>query len=99
VQKNAFKFEHLTNGWNWEILSQHRKILLIFALFKAYSGEKALNAIGDRLQHPNYLSRFHHGRKIRNRRQRMDIGKYSFVNRNIRLWNPLPEETLGESPM
>jgi len=27
-----------------------------------------------------------------------DIGKYSFVNRTIKNWNQLPEETLGTFP-
>jgi hypothetical protein len=35
---------------------------------------------------------------IRNRRQRTDIGKYSFVNRTIRLWNRLPAEILETLP-
>jgi hypothetical protein len=52
----------------------------------------------DRLQRPNYLSRVDHVRKIRSRRQRTDIGKYSFVNRTIRLWNRLPAEVLETLP-
>jgi len=52
-------------------------------------------SIGDRLQRPNYLSRVNHERRIRNRRQSTDIGKNSFVNRTIRLWNRLPAEILG----
>ena len=74
---------------------QHRKISRICALFKAYSGEWAWKAIGDRLQWPSSLSRFDHEWKIRNRRQRTDIGKYCFVNRTIQLWNWLPAEILG----
>jgi len=95
MQKKAAKFAHLTNESNWETLSQRRKISRICAVFKAYSGERAWKAIGDGLQRPNYLSRIDHERKIRNRRQRTDIGKYSFVNRTIRLWNRLPAEILG----
>jgi hypothetical protein len=45
-----------------------------------------------------YLSRIDHDWKIRNRRQRTDIGKYSFVNRTIRLWNRLHAEILGTLP-
>jgi len=63
-----------------------------------YSGERAWKAIGDRLQRPNYLSRVDHEREIRNRRQRTDIGKYSFANRTIWLWNRLPAEILGTLP-
>jgi hypothetical protein len=83
---------------NWETLSQRRKISRICALFKAYSGEGAWKFIGDRLQRPNYLSRIDHDWKFRNRRQRTDIGKYSFVNRTIRHWNRLPAEILGTLP-
>ena len=82
------------NESNWVTLSQRRKISRICALFKDYSGQLAWKAIGDRLQRPIYLSRVDNERKIRNRWQRMDIGKYSFVNRTIRLWNRLPGEIL-----
>jgi hypothetical protein len=47
-------------------------------LNKAYSGEPEWKAIGDRLQMPYYLIRVDDDWKIRNRRQRSDIGKYSF---------------------
>ena len=53
---------------------------------------------GDRLKWPYYLSRVDHNWKIRNRRQRMDIRKYSFVNRTIRLRNRLPAKILGALP-
>jgi len=36
-----------------------------------------------------------HVRKIRDRKQRTDIGKYFFVNRTIKNWNQLPAEALG----
>jgi hypothetical protein len=41
------------------------------------------------------LSRVDHDRKNRSRKQRTDIGKYSFVNRTIQLWNQLPADALG----
>ena len=85
-------------GHNWETLSQHRKISHIYAVFKVYSGEWVWKDIGDRLQRPNYPSSVDHKQKIRNRRQRTDIGKYSFVNRTIRLWNWVPAEILGTLP-
>jgi len=68
------------------------------ALFKAYSGELAWKVIRDRLQRPHYLSRVHHERKIRSRRQSSDVGKYSFVNRTIQHWNQLPAEVLRNLP-
>ena len=40
------------------------------------------------------MSRVDHVRKIRDRKQRLDIGKYSFVNRTIKNWNELPTGAL-----
>jgi hypothetical protein len=74
----------------------HRKTgARICALFKAYTGERALKSIGDRLQKPCYLSRVNHDGKIRTRKQRIRIGKYSFVSRTILLWNEQPADALG----
>jgi len=95
VQKKSAKFAHHTNSSNWETLASRNMLSRICALFKAYSGEWAWKAIGDRLQRPHYLSRVDHERKIRSRRQRTDIGKYFFVNRTIQHWNQLPAEVLG----
>ena len=46
---------------------------------------------------PSYLSRVDHYWKIRPRKQRTGIGKYSFVNRSITDWNRLPERAIGTS--
>ena len=90
VQKKAAKFAYHTNSSKWETLASRRKLSRICAHFKAYSGEWAWKAIGDRLQRPHYLSRVNHERKIRSMRQMTDIRKYSFVNRTIQDWNQLP---------
>ena len=79
-------------------LASRRKLSRICALFKAYSGERAWKAIGDKLQRPHYLSRRDHERKIRSRRQRTDIGKSSFVNRTFQEWNQLPADVLRALP-
>jgi len=97
VQKKAAKFAHHTNSPNWKTLASRRKLSRICALFKEYSGEPAWKPAGDRLQRPHYLSRVDHERKI-SRRQRTDIGKYSFVNRTIQHWNQLPAVVLGILP-
>jgi hypothetical protein len=60
-----------------------------------YTGEEAWKAVGDRLQTSCYMSRGDHGKKTRSRKQQTDIGKYSFVNSTIQLWNQLPEDALG----
>ena len=57
VQKTAAKFAHHKNSSSWETLASRRKLSCICALFKAYSGERAWKAIGDRLQGSHYLSR------------------------------------------
>ena len=88
---------HHSGGSDWESLAQRRKIARMCALYKAYTGDRAWMAIGDRLQAPSYLSRVDHHWKIRARKQRTDIGKYSFVNRSITDWNQLPVEATGSS--
>jgi len=54
-----------------------------------------LKAIGDILLKPCYLSRDDHNRNIRTRKQRTDVGKYSFVNMTIKSWNQLPASLLA----
>jgi hypothetical protein len=101
VQKKAAKFvrgHNHRNGSDWESLAQRRKIARLCVLFKAYTSEQASKAIEERLQGPCYLSRDDHDWKIRTRKQRTDIGKYSFVNRTIKLWNNLPAEALVTFP-
>ena len=88
VQKKAAKFAHHKKSPNWENLASCRKL----------AGEHVWKPIGDRLERPHYLSRVDHERKIRSRRQRTDIGKYSFVNKTIQHWNQLPAEVLGILP-
>jgi len=67
-----------------ETLAQRRTIARLCALFKPYSEERAWKGKRGRLRKPYYVSRVDHVRKIRDRKQRLDIGKYSFVNRAIK---------------
>jgi hypothetical protein len=98
VQTKAAKFAHHTTSPQWETLAPRRKLSRLCSLFKVYSGERVWKAIGDRLQRPHFLSRVDHERKTRGRRQRMDVGQYSFVNRTIQHWNQLPTEVLRTLP-
>jgi hypothetical protein len=84
MKKGKDNLETLTQR-SWETLTQRRGIPRICVLFKAYTGERACEAIGDRLERPCYLSRVDHDRKIRSRKQKTDIGKYSFVKRTIQV--------------
>ena len=95
MQKKAAKFANHTKYLVWKSLAQCRKIALICTLFKAYTREWASKSIGDRLKGPCYLSRNDHNHKIRARKQRTDICKYSLVNRTIELWNQLPAVALA----
>jgi hypothetical protein len=95
VQNMAAKFPHHRNDSNWETFTQRTKVDHIYALFKEYTGERAWKAIGYRSQRPSYLCSVDHDRKIRNRKQNTDIGKFSLVNRAIQLWNQVPEDALG----
>jgi hypothetical protein len=47
---------------------------------------------------PCSLCREDHNRKMRSRKQRTDIDKYSFVNRIIINWNQLPADILASVP-
>ena len=57
-----------------------------------------METIGDRLLKRCYLSADDHNRKIRTRKQRTDVGKCFFVNRNIKSWNQLPAGLLASLP-
>jgi 5-methylcytosine-specific restriction endonuclease McrA len=98
VQKKATKFANHTNDSLWETLAHRRKVARICSLFKSYCGEGGWKAIENRLQGPCYLSRDDHDRKIRAKKQRTDVEKYSLVNRTIILWNQLPAEALTTFP-
>jgi len=83
IQFYSIQYTNHTKNSDWETSAQHSTITHLCALFKAYSGERASKAIRDR------LSSVDHVRKIRDRKQRTDIGKYSFVHRTIKNWNYL----------
>jgi hypothetical protein len=94
IQNKAAKFAHHAGGLHWECLGQRRKITCMCALFKVYTGERAGKAFGDRLQVSSYVCRVDHNWKIRARKQRTDVGKYSFVNRTITDWNQLTDREI-----
>ena len=94
VQKKAAQFTDPTKDSDCETLDQLRTIASLYAPFEAYCGEPAWKAIRDRLRRPYYFSRVDHVRKLRDRKQRTDIGKCSFVSRTIKNWNQLPAEGL-----
>jgi hypothetical protein len=68
-----------------EVMGLLHKVMLLICI----------SCISDILQKPCYLSRADHDRKIRSRKQKTDVGKYSFVNSTVKLWNQLPADALG----
>ena len=76
IKMKAAQFTNHTKDSDWETLIQRRTTARLCALFKAYFGERSWKAIGDRLRRPCYLSWADHVRKIRNRKQRTDIGEH-----------------------
>jgi len=52
VQTKTAQFTNHTKDSDWETLAQRRTITRKYALFKAYSGERARKAICDRLRRP-----------------------------------------------
>jgi hypothetical protein len=97
VQNKAAKFAHHTGGPVWEPLAQRRWAARMCELYKVYNGERTWKDIGDRLQAQYYQSRLDHCWKIRSRKIRSDVGKFSFVNRSNADWNRLPEGAIETS--
>jgi hypothetical protein len=58
------------------------EMLYLKSGYRALAGERAWKAMGDSLQVPRYLSIVDHYWTIRARKQRTEIGKYSFVNKS-----------------
>ena len=85
-------------GSDGKSVAQRKKITGFCALYMAYIGERSWKEIEDRIQAPSYLSRVDHNWKIRARKQRTDVEKYSFVNRTITDWTRLPAGTIGSCP-
>jgi len=66
--------------------------------FQGIHGGRDWKANGDRLLNPCCLSRDDHNRKIRTRKQRTDVGKYSYGKGSIKSWNQLPANFLASFP-
>jgi len=90
VQQNVVQFTVHIKESDGETVAERRTIALLCALLKAFCGERAWNVIGDRLRGACYLSGVDHVRKITERKQRTDIGMYSFINSTIKNLNQLP---------
>ena len=85
VQKKAVQFTNHTKDSDLETLAERRTIARLCALFIAFCREWAWVAILDRVRGAYCLCWFGHVRNIRNGKQRTDIGKYSFLNTNIKV--------------
>jgi hypothetical protein len=92
------QFTNHTKNSDGETLARRRMIERLLHDLKRFPGELAWRAVHDRMRRSYSLSRVDRVRKIRDIKQRTDIGKYSFVNRTIENWNQLPAEALGSFP-
>jgi len=66
--------------------------------FSRHTLGAGLESDRDRFLKPCCLSRDDHNRKIRTRKQRAYVGKYSYVNRTIESWKQLPAGLLASFP-
>ncbi len=97
VQKHAAKFvRRRFKFWIYIVgtLEKRREKSRLCALFKAIGVIGRWGEVGARLSKPTYFARNDHGFKIRQRKQRTDVGKFSFINRTIQNWNKLPAAVL-----
>jgi hypothetical protein len=95
VQKKAAQFTNYTKDSDWETLAERRTIARLCVLFETYCGGRSWKAIRNRLRRAYCFSGVDRVQKIRDKKQRTDIGKYSFVNRTVKNWNQLPAEASG----
>jgi hypothetical protein len=60
-----------------------------------YNGEGGWKELSQKIEPASYRVRHDHRLKIQNKVTRTNVGKYSFLNRTVRDWNALPEETFN----
>jgi hypothetical protein len=84
MRKKMANFADLDNHSVWETLEQRRKVTRLCDDFKANTAERAWKATWNTFQGSCNLSRDNHDKKIRAKKQRTDIGKYSFTNKIIK---------------
>jgi hypothetical protein len=78
------------------ILAQCRKEAPIHTCsLQNVEGRTGMVGHNDRLKNSCYLSTVDHDKKIRSRKQKIDVGKYSYVKMTIQFWNQLPADALG----
>ena len=82
----------------WESLGSRRKTIRLAGMYKAWNYGEGWDELRSRFKIPGYVGRGNHCLKIKEREQKTDLLKYSFVNRGIREWNALPGEYLIPMP-
>ena len=82
----------------WESLSSRRRTFRLAGVYNAWNCKDGWEELRARFHTPNYRGRGDHSLKIKEREQKTDVAKYSFINRGIREWNALPGEVLIPMP-
>jgi hypothetical protein len=98
LQKRGVEFSNNINESGWKTSAQRRLIARICAFFKIFIGVRTWKAIEDGLLKTCYLSREDHNGKIRSRKERIDVGQYSFVKWTIKSWKQLSAGLLASFP-
>ena len=82
----------------WESLESRRRTFRLTGIYNAWNRKGGWDELHQRLQAPTYIGRCDHRLKIKEREQKTDLAKFSFLNRGIREWNALPGELLTPMP-
>jgi hypothetical protein len=98
-QSIAHYFSAIDKKWSLKASGEFAYLLTqqVYVLYKACNSERAWKDIENKLQASYYRSRVDHCWKIRSRKIRTDVGKFSFINRTIADWDRLPEGAIGTS--
>ena len=74
----------------WEKLEKRRKINRLGCIYRIIAGYEGWEHFENLLESPNFIGRCSHSYKIKLRKQRTNISKYSFLNRGIAESNKFP---------
>ena len=82
----------------WDSLEKRRKISRLGCIYNIITSKDGWVPFKNSIVKPNFCGKDSHEFKIKPRRQRTDIKKYSFLNRGISEWNKLPVSLLRPLP-
>ena len=96
--RNDESVSKMIDQLGWESLQYRRKNFRLTGIYNTWNRKDGWDELRHRFQTPTYIGRGDHLLKIKEREQKTDLAKFSFLNRGIREWNALPEEVLIPMP-